>query len=60
MASPLDDDDEPEEVDVDFEDEEAVAEVFTGASGTATADWISCASPSSLSGSMALYCRNMG
>ena len=37
-SSPLDDDDKPEEVDVDFGDEEAAPEVFTGASRTAKAD----------------------
>jgi len=57
MSSPLDDDDELDDIDVDFGDEGATGEVVTGSSGAAKADCISTASLSSLSGSMALYSR---
>ena len=60
MSSPLDDDDESEDVDVDLGDEGAAAEFVTWGSVAARTDWISWASSSSLSGSMALYSRASG
>ena len=57
-SSLLDDDDEPE--DVDLEEEGAAGEVVTQGSVVAKADWISRKSSSSLSGSIALYSRMGG
>jgi len=59
-SSPLDEDDESEDVDVDLGDEGAAAEVVTWGSAVAKADWMSRASLSLLSGSMALYSRASG
>ena len=57
MSSPLDDNDESEDVDDEFGDEEAVAEVFAWGSVVARTYCFSWTSSSSLSGSMALYSK---
>ena len=57
MSSPLNDDVEFEEVDVDLGDEGAVAEVVTWGSVAAKAYWMSMESSSSLSASMVLYSK---